>query len=244
MDQQKPVSVLIGDDCGLLREGLAAIFRASGYEVVAECADGKESMESIQSLEPDVAILDTQLPGLFTLEIIRETRQAGLKTRVIVLSPRKERRAVVEAMRAGANGFVMKSGSSRVLLEAMTQVLAGGVFISPEITPDEIFTTQRKTIHADPVDSLSAREYQVFSLLVDGIRAKEIAARLHLSPKTVDTYRASMMRKLDIHDLAGLVRFSIRREASGDAPVDGHRNGSTDSLKHYTAQGIPAATSA
>ncbi|HVT92300.1 MAG TPA: response regulator transcription factor [Bryobacteraceae bacterium] len=224
---------MIGDDCGLLREGLAAIFRASGYEVVAECADGKESMEAIQNLAPDVAILDAQLSGFFTLEIIRGIRQAELKTRVIVLSPRKERRAVVEAMRAGANGFVMKSGSSRVLLEAMTQILAGGVFISPEIAPDEIFASQRKASYSDPVDALSAREYQVFSLLVDGIRAKEIASRLHLSPKTVDTYRASMMRKLDIHDLAGLVRFSIRREANGDS-ID-HSRPSSDGMSRFAA---------
>lgn len=242
MDIQKPVSVLIGDDCGLLQDGLAAIFRASGFQVVAQCADGGESLESIRLLDPDIAILDAQLPGLFTLEITREIRQAGLKTRVIVLSPRKERRAVVEAMRAGANGFVMKSAPSRVLLEAMAQVLAGGVFISPEIAPDEIFNAQRKTVYTDPVDSLSAREYQVFSLLVDGIRAKEIAQRLHLSPKTVDTYRASMMRKLDIHDLAGLVRFSIRREANGDVATAGRRNGSPEAINKFAAQSVSMPT--
>jgi DNA-binding NarL/FixJ family response regulator len=220
---QKKLTIAIADDCGMLREGISAILQAADYDVVSETAEGGTALEAITSLEPNVAILDFQLAGVFTLEIIRSIRESGLKTKVIVLSSRKERRAVVEAMRVGANGFVVKSGSTRCLLDAIVQVLAGGVFISPEITPGDIFSQQRRAVKEDPVDALSAREYQVFSLLVEGVRAKEIAARLHLSPKTVDTYRASMMRKLDIHDLAGLVRFSIRREAgagtSPNAPV-------------------------
>jgi DNA-binding NarL/FixJ family response regulator len=98
------------------------------------------------------------------------------------------------------------------MIEAFEQVLDGSVYVSPQLELNKIFTSNPKTAPEDPIDALSAREYQVFSFLVEGVRAKEIAARLELSPKTVDTYRASLMRKLDIHDVAGLVKFAIQRD--------------------------------
>jgi DNA-binding NarL/FixJ family response regulator len=99
-----------------------------------------------------------------------------------------------------------------MLFETLSQIALGGIYFSPEFEIEKLFLSQRNTENTDPLDSLSSREYQVFSLLVDGIRAKEIAARLDLSPKTVDTYRASLMRKLDIYDVAGLVKFAIHRD--------------------------------
>ena len=210
------ITVIVADELGLLREGLTAMLKAdSRVTVVAECADGVSAMEAIRAHQPDVAILDVQMPGLFCLEILREIRDGGLPTKAIMMSARRERRGVIEALRAGASGYVLKTGSGKQLLDSIDHVMSGGVYIAPEIASGELFVPQHKGISSDPVDSLSAREYQVFSLLVEGVRAKEIASRLHLSPKTVDTYRASMMRKLDIHDLAGLVRFSIHREANG-----------------------------
>lgn len=210
-----PVSVIIADEWGILREGIAAILRAdSRFTVAGACADGKAALELIENQRPDIAIIDLNLPGCFALEMIGRLRDQGAHTRILVMSGRRDRRAVVEALRSGAAGFILKSGASRQLLDGIEHVVYGGVYIAPEVAPDELFVRQKKGAPADPLDSLSAREYQVFSLLVDGVRAKEIAARLHLSPKTVDTYRASMMRKLDIHDLAGLVRFSIQRESS------------------------------
>jgi DNA-binding NarL/FixJ family response regulator len=98
------------------------------------------------------------------------------------------------------------------MLEAFEQVLDGSVYVSPQLELSKIFVSGAKSEPEDPIDALSGREYQVFSMLVEGVRAKEIAARLELSPKTVDTYRASLMRKLDIHDVAGLVKFAIQRD--------------------------------
>jgi len=211
------ITAIIADELGLLREGVTAILRSdSRVTVVAECADGVSAMEAIRTHQPDVALLDVQMPGLFCLEILREVRESGLPTKAIMMSARRERRGVIEALRAGASGFILKTGSGRQLLDSIEHVMSGGVYIAPEIASGELFVPPHKGMSSDPVDSLSAREYQVFSLLVEGVRAKEIASRLHLSPKTVDTYRASMMRKLDIHDLAGLVRFSMHREANGN----------------------------
>jgi DNA-binding NarL/FixJ family response regulator len=166
----------------------------------------------IESHQPDLAVLDLNLVDLFTLEIVKRVRAAGLKTKILVLSTRRDRKTVVEALRCGVSGFLLKSAPASQMLEAFEQVLDGSVYVSPQLELSKIFAANPKTSPEDPIDALSAREYQVFSFLVEGVRAKEIAARLELSPKTVDTYRASLMRKLDIHDVAGLVKYAIQRD--------------------------------
>jgi DNA-binding NarL/FixJ family response regulator len=150
------------------------------------------------------------LPKLFTLEIVRKLRSMGSPTKIVVVGVRSDRKTVLEALRSGANAYVLKSGPARHLMEAFQQVLDGGVYVSPMLEMSKVFTPEKEN-GDDPLEQLSAREFQVFSLLVDGTRAKEIAARLDLSPKTIDTYRASLMRKLDIHDVAGLVKFALQR---------------------------------
>ncbi len=205
-------SVLLADDLTLVREGLAALCSAQpAYRVVGQCSEGVVALRLIESSPPDIAVLDLNLPDLFTLEIVRRIRDANIPTKVVVLSTRRDRKTVVEALRCGVNAFLLKSAPARQLLEAFEQVLDGGIYVSPQLELNRIFSGN-KSSPEDPLESLSAREYQVFTLLVEGIRAKEIAARLELSPKTVDTYRASLMRKLDIHDVAGLVKFAIHRD--------------------------------
>jgi DNA-binding NarL/FixJ family response regulator len=180
--------------------------------VVAQCGDGIKAFDLIERLKPDVAVLDLSLTGLFAMELVRKVRLQDLDTRIIILSVRRDRKTVVDALRGGASGFVLKSGPARHLIDAIAQVMEGGVYVSPTLELNQVLATSRRKEPADPIESLSAREYQVFSLLVDGVRAKEIAGRLELSPKTIDTYRASLMRKLDIHDVAGLVKFALQRE--------------------------------
>lgn len=209
----KTYSVLLADDLTLVREGLAALCQAQpAYKVVGQCSEGAAALQMIQAQRPDIAVLDMNLPDLHTLEIVRRVREANLPTRMVVLSTRRDRKTVVEALRCGVNAFLLKSVPSNQLLEAFEQILDGGIYVSPQLELSKIFSAGGKSAPEDPLESLSAREYQVFSLLVEGVRAKEIAARLDLSPKTVDTYRASLMRKLDIHDVAGLVKFAIQRD--------------------------------
>jgi DNA-binding NarL/FixJ family response regulator len=211
--EPRTYSILLADDLTLVREGLAALCEAhSSYKVVGQCSEGAAALRLIEEQQPDIAVLDLNLPDLFALEIVRRVRAAGLRTKLVVLSTRKDRKTVVEALRCGVSGFLLKSASSGQLLEAFEQVLDGGIYVSPQLELNKIFGSPQKETPEDPIDQLSAREYQVFSLLVEGVRAKEIAARLELSPKTVDTYRASLMRKLDIHDVAGLVKFAIQRD--------------------------------
>ncbi len=206
-------TILLADDLTLVREGLAALCEAQqGYHVMAQVSEGAVALRLIQEKKPDIAVIDLNLPDLFALEIVRRVREANLPTKLIVLTTRKDRKTVVEALRSGVNGFLLKSASSGQLLEAFAQVMDGGIYVSPQLELNKIFSANPRSAPEDPIDLLSAREYQVFSLLVEGVRAKEIAARLELSPKTVDTYRASLMRKLDIHDVAGLVKFAIQRD--------------------------------
>jgi DNA-binding NarL/FixJ family response regulator len=194
--ERKSYSVLLADDLTLVREGLAALCAThSQYQVVGQCAEGTAALRLIESQRPDLAVLDLNLPDLFTMEIMR-----------------RDRKTVVEALRGGVSGFLLKSAPSSEMLEAFEQVLEGSIYVSPQLELNKIFSTNLKNAPDDPLDLLSAREYQVFSLLIEGVRAKEIAARLELSPKTIDTYRASLMRKLDIHDVAGLVKFAINRD--------------------------------
>jgi DNA-binding NarL/FixJ family response regulator len=227
--EPKTYSVLLADELTLVREGLAALcvmtpavspgfpsnpLHSIGprFKVVGQCSEGAVALRLIESEAPDIAVLDLNLPDLFTLEVVRRVRQTGVATKIVVLSTRRDRKTVVEALRCGVNAFLLKSGPAHQLQDAFEQILEGGIYISPEIELNKIFISGNKASAEDPLQALSAREYQVFSLLCDGVRAKEIAARLSLSPKTVDTYRASLMRKLDIHDVAGLVKFAIQRD--------------------------------
>ena len=211
--EPKTHSILLADDLTLVREGLAALCQsAPQFTVVAQCSEGAAALRFIEEHKPDLAVLDLNLPDLYSLEIVRRVREAGLPTKLVVLSTRRDRKTVVEALRCGVSGFILKSASTTQLIEAFEQVLDGGIYVSPQLELNKIFSASSKSAPEDPIDTLSAREHQVFSLLVEGVRAKEIAARLELSPKTVDTYRASLMRKLDIHDVAGLVKFAIQRD--------------------------------
>jgi DNA-binding NarL/FixJ family response regulator len=211
--EPKTYSILLADDLTLVREGLAAICQAlPHYRVMAQCSEGAVALRMIEAQRPDIAVLDLNLPDLFAFEIVKRVREARIPTRIVVLSTRHDRKTVVEALRSGVNAFLLKSASTGQLLEAFEQILDGGIYVSPQLELHKIFSGTQKSASDDPLEVLSAREYQVFTLLVEGIRAKEIAARLELSPKTVDTYRASLMRKLDIHDVAGLVKFAIQRD--------------------------------
>jgi len=211
--EPKIYSILLADELTLVREGLAALCEQQiGFRVVGQCSEGAVALRMIEEHPPDIAVLDLHLPDLFALEIVRRMKDANIRTKVVVLSTRRDRKTVVEALRSGVSAFVLKSASSTQMLEAFEQILDGGIYVSPELELDKIFCPGQKSAGEDPIESLSAREYQVFSLLCEGVRAKEIAARLALSPKTVDTYRASLMRKLDIHDVAGLVKYAMSRD--------------------------------
>lgn len=210
MESSQRPTLVIAEELNLVRAGLASLCEAAGCQVVSQAGNGEEALKRIEEKVPDLAILDIGLERLFALEIVSVVRDRHLATRCILLSVRRDRKSVLEALRCGAQGFLLKTDTPQQLNDCIEQVLAGAVYVSPSLDLQRLFSSVSPRA-AEPLERLSAREFQVFSLLIEGVRAKEIAARLQLSPKTVDTYRASLMRKLEIHDVAGLVKLAIRK---------------------------------
>ncbi len=214
-----PITLIIADDHALVREGIAALCSAqSSIEVAGQCSDGLAAYELIRDLKPDFAILDLNMPRLTGIEVVRKLRENGSPTRVIIVSISRDEHSVTEALRAGANAYLLKDGPSRHLLEAIRFIQEGGVYVSPLLGGAAILTGRVKPEESDPLSCLSNREYEVFTQLVNGVRPRDIARMLDISPKTVDTYRASLMRKLNVHDLVELVKFAIDKKLISPSP--------------------------
>src|SRR5215471_17850564 len=211
MPEEQQLTVILADDHNIVREGIAALCAANGMRVLGQASDGNGAIELIESLKPDFAILDLHMPGFTGVEAVRRLRAANCKTKLMILSIAREEPAVMEALRAGADAYLLKDGPSRHLLDAINFVRDGGVYVSPMLRGAGLFAKTDRSRPEDPLAGLSPRELEVFSYLVNGLRAKDIADLLEISPKTVDTYRASLMRKLKVHDLVGLVKFAIER---------------------------------
>jgi DNA-binding NarL/FixJ family response regulator len=209
MHNSKQTTVVIAEDQAIIREGLVLVCQNLDLQVIAQCADGLTAVDQIRSLKPDFALLDLHMPKLTGVEVVRKVREAGIPTRCIILTISREQSAIREALKVGADGYLLKDGPPRHLTDAISYVRDGGVYVSPLLGFTGLSESTREAQEADPLSNLSRREHDVFFHLVNGLRAKEIANLLDISPKTVDTYRASLMRKLNIHDLVGLVKFAI-----------------------------------
>lgn len=209
METTKPITLVLADDHGIVREGIAA-FCSSRPElkILGQTSDGSEAVDLILALKPDFAVLDLNMPKLSGLEVIRRVRMARSETKLIVLSISRDENLIREIFRSGASGYLLKDGPARHLFDAINYITDGGQYLTPLIRRETLDVKREKK---DPLALLSKREYEVFSFLVDGMRPKDIAKVLEISPKTVDTYRANIMRKLEVDGIAGLVRFAIQR---------------------------------
>ena len=219
METMKPVTLVLADDHGILREGIAAKFADEHPEmkILGQASDGAEALELILALKPDFAILDLQMPRLSGLDVIRRVRQTKSDTRIIVLSITRDESVIRELFRSGANGYLLKEGNTRHLFDAINYIQDGGQYLTPLIRRDVVDNQKEKK---DSLTLLSKREYEVFSFLVDGMRPKDIAKLLEISPKTVDTYRANIMRKLEVDGIAGLVKFAIQRNLNTSSSLN------------------------
>jgi len=152
MEDRKKISIVLADDLALVREGIASLCESTGlYYAMDHCADGATALQLIQTRQPDIAIVDLNLPRLFSLEVVRKVREQGLPTRMLVISSRGDRKLVLEALRSGANGFLLKSASGANLQDALSQIMAGGIYVSPEMELEKIFISQRKNEIGDPL---------------------------------------------------------------------------------------------
>jgi len=211
--EPKRARVVLAEDHTMVRSGVRALLEGARLEVVGEAADGREAIRLAASLRPDLIVLDVAMPLMNGIEAAREIRGADGKVGIIVLSMHGDRAYVTEALRAGASGYVLKSAAFSELLKAVDEVLAGRIYLAPSVSRtalDDYVRRVRDEIAPSEIERLSARERQVLQLIVDGKTSGEVAALLALSPKSVDTYRSRIMRKLGIGDLPGLVKFAIR----------------------------------
>jgi DNA-binding NarL/FixJ family response regulator len=217
------LTLVLADDHGIVREGIAAFCKSRPeITILGQCSDGEQALAMILESKPDFAILDLNMPKLSGLDVVRRVRTARCPTKIIVLSINRDEAIIRELFRAGANGYVLKDGPARHLFDAINFIADGGQYLTPLLRRDpledvaERGSSGGKTEKADPISLLSKREYEVFSFLVDGMRPKDIAKLLDISPKTVDTYRANIMRKLEVDGIAGLVRFAIQRNVTSN----------------------------
>jgi DNA-binding NarL/FixJ family response regulator len=201
--------VLLADDHQLFRPGLRGLLENAGHEVVGEAADGREAIRLARALNPDIAVMDLSMPMLNGLDAARELKRAAPNTRTILLTMYTERSYVLQALRAGAKGYVLKTQAAEDLLRAIGEIQRGEVYLSPGVSASVVDAYLHKTDEHD--DPLTPRERQILQLVAEGKTTKEIARLLSVSFKTAESHRNRAMKKLDIHDVAGLVRYAISR---------------------------------
>lgn len=208
----RPRTVLIADDHQLVRSGLRLIVTAlPGFEVVGEAADGREALALARRLLPDVLLIDLSMPVLNGLEAIPLLRRHCPDTRVVVLSMHTGAQQVALALRAGAAGYLVKDAAVAQLSQALAAVVAGQTFISPQVADAaRAALAEPDGAATNDLARLTQRQREILQLVAEGHSTKEIADRLFISVKTVETHRADIMRRLETHDVAGLTRLAIR----------------------------------
>jgi DNA-binding NarL/FixJ family response regulator len=206
------IRVLVADDHTLVRQGLVSLLEASGEcEVVAEAADGLEAVEKASRTRPDVALLDVAMPRLSGLEAVRRICAAAPATRVLVLTVHDEEEYVLHMVRLGAAGYLVKDSAASELLAAVRALAAGKAYFGPQaarVLAERLRIPERGD---DPYGALTAREREVFHLVIEGRTTKEIARALGISAKTAENHRARVLEKLDLHNTAELVRYAARK---------------------------------
>lgn len=204
------IRVLLADDHTIVREGLRALLvREPDIHVVAEAGDGREALRLAQETRPDIAALDLSMPLLNGLEAARQMAARERGPRTILLTMHAEDQYVLEALRVGVRGYVLKKQAAADLVRAIREVAAGRVYLSPGVS--SAVAEAIRSPGPPTVDPLTAREREVLQLVAEGKSTKEIAGILGVSVKTADAHRTRLMQKLDIHDVAGLTRYAIRR---------------------------------
>jgi two-component system, NarL family, response regulator NreC len=199
---------VLADDHVIFREGLKGILEEQGFVVVGEASDGHEAIQLTQELAPDVAVLDICMPLLNGIDATREILKLSPKTKIVLLTMHTEDYYVLASLRAGISGYVLKNKSASTLVQAIDAVCRGEVYLSSDVSKAVVGAYLAKD--DTPQDPLSFREREVLQLIAEGKNVKEIGSVLGISSKTAEAHRLNIMRKLNIHEVAGLVRYAIR----------------------------------
>lgn len=204
-------TILVADDHQIVRQGLKRLLSKRGdFAIVAEASDGEQAVEIASRHQPDVVLMDISMPRLSGIDATRRIA-AGGRSKVLALSMHDAQSYVEEALRAGASGYVHKNASAEDLFSAIDAVRTGESYLSPTVTQQVVDAIARPGDRpSSAVSALTQREREVLKLIADGLSSKEIAAQLGVSLKTIESHRANLMDKLDIHKVSGLVRFAVR----------------------------------
>jgi DNA-binding NarL/FixJ family response regulator len=203
------ITLLLADDHQLVRQSLISLLEHEGFEVVGEASDGRTAVRLVQELSPELAVLDMVMPGLNGIDAARQIQRVSPRTKSILVTMYAERQYVVQALRAGIRGYVLKSQGARDLIQAIREVHNGAVYLSPKVSELAVdLSLGRAEAEADP---LSPREREVVQLIAEGLTTKEVASVLGISVKTAEAHRINSMRKLDVHETASLVRYAVRQ---------------------------------
>ena len=210
----KTITIMLLDDHVVVRHGLRALLRGEpDFDVVAEASDGRTAIELIERVQPNVLIVDIMMPGLNGLEVARQVTQRFPQTHVLVLSMYSNEAYVLQALRYGAAGYVLKESSAEVLMEAVRFVAEGRRYLCPELSERAIaaYMERSEPGELDVYETLTTREREVLHLLAEGHANAAVASQLFISPRTVENHRANIMQKLELHSQTDLVRFAFQR---------------------------------
>ena len=202
--------ILIADDHNLVRAGLTSLIaRLPEMEVVAEAADGRQALRLVRDLQPDIVLMDIAMPGLNGLESAERIHGIHPKIKIIILSMHASEEYVAQALKAGASGYLLKDAATAELEMALKSVSMGQFYLSPAISRQVVDNFLR----GGPTGLylLTPRQREILQLIAEGKGTRDIAETLHLSVKTVETHRAQLMDRLDIHDVAGLIRYALKK---------------------------------
>jgi len=208
-----PISVVVADDHNIVRRGLRALLAGEpGIQVLGEAADGLEAVTVVERLRPDVLVLDLMMPGINGLEVTRQVRHRVPRTRVVMLSMYGEEGYILEAFRNGALAYVLKDGDPRDLLTAVREAASGRRYLSPPLSERAVvaYLEQSRTSAPEGYETLTTREREVLHLVAEGRTNAQVGDRLGISPRTADTHRTNLMRKLNLHSQADLVRYALQ----------------------------------
>jgi DNA-binding NarL/FixJ family response regulator len=206
------ISIIVADDHGIVREGLRRMLESEpDLKVCGEAADGREVLEQLAALDPDVVVLDITMPRLGGLETLERIRTDHSRTKVILLSVHSDSQFIQSAISLGADGYVLKNGRAAEIVTAIREVMKGGSYFSPTVAREIVEQLRSPRPESeDPFSLLSNREREVLRLIAEGLSAKEVAAELGISSKTVEAHRTSVMRKLNVRKATELVRYALR----------------------------------
>jgi DNA-binding NarL/FixJ family response regulator len=209
---KKNLRIVLADDHALVRAGFRALLQSlDGIEVVAEAENGAQALELIEHHLPDLVLMDIAMPGLNGLEAAARAAKSAPEVKIIILSMHANEEYVLQSLKAGAKGYLLKDAGLAELQLALESVSSGQTFLSPAISKHLIDAyVERTSDGMEPFTLLTSRQREILQLIAEGATTKEIAQKLGVSVKTVETHRTQLMQRLDIHDLAGLVRYAIR----------------------------------